>query len=748
MDKLCTQAVTQDLQTYLQVALPVPLHGLFDYRLPPSLMDPSRDWRGCRVEVQFGARKLIGIVLNTTQQPTYDVKKIRPIIAMLDTQPVVDSNGLKLAQWCSDYYFYPIGECIAAMTPKALRQGKPLQRYQSVEWRLTSLGEVTPLAEIHKKSSIQAKVISQLHDFTTMSSSLLQTLDIKSTTIEALEKKGLITQRPLDQQKLSSTTSLLTGVAPTLTKEQTCALYSIQQNIGVHVLFGVTGSGKTEVYMRLIEQVLHSAQQVLILVPEIGLTPQTLARFNKRFNVTIAVLHSQQSEGERLRHWCQAASGEAQLVIGTRSAVFTPIPNLGLIIIDEEHDQSYKQQDGMRYSARDLALLRARWHTISVVLGSATPSLETLFNVKHKGFKLHQIKARATGVAMPSLSLVDLSREQVINGLADSTISKIKNTLQQGFQVLIFLNRRGFAPAVVCNDCGWTAQCARCDAKLTLHRQIKSLKCHHCEYQTPVMTACPMCRSAHLNPHGKGTQRLEETLKEQFSADVIRVDRDTMPNQKAFKQCLARIDSGEPLILLGTQMLSKGHDFLGVHLVVMIDVDGGLFSSDFRAEEKTSQLLTQVAGRAGRGDVIGQVLVQTYQPNHSVFQHWLQHDYPATADYLLAQRQACGLPPYAYHVLIRAEATQAHKCRDFLFAVRQILLDGLTQSGASEQVQVLGPVNAAMERRAGMHRFHLLLQGVKRSDLHRLLRLSSSQLATTPLASTVRWGIEIDPQEF
>ncbi|MBK82466.1 MAG: primosomal protein N' [Gammaproteobacteria bacterium] len=746
------QATSDQPQTlYVQVALPIPLHTLFDYRIPEKykhLTEDTNTLMGVRVEVPFGNRKMTGFVMGVSAEPSYAGGKIRALSNFIDEEAFVPEEVLKLARWCSQYYFFPIGDSIATMIPSVIRQGKSLDRYEHQRWSLTTLGEVTPLEELKGISGIQKTALELLHEHQSMSLTLLQSFKVRSSTLEALAKKKLVEKIEITTQE--QTPDIIRSLPPQLTLEQQQVIKDISDTQGRHLLFGVTGSGKTEVYMDLIHKVLEQGKQALVLVPEIGLTPQTMARFHKRFNCHISVLHSQQSETERAQEWLAAAAGHADLVIGTRSAVFTPMPRLGIIIIDEEHDQSYKQQDGMRYSARDIAILRAQWQKCSIVMGSATPSLETLYNVQHKGFLLHTMKQRASGVTMPDLKLVDLRRENCQQGIAHTVLEAMKKTLKQGQQVLVFLNRRGFAPAVICNDCGWTADCPECDAKLTLHRGSHKLKCHHCEYTTGVPFQCPMCQSVHLNPHGKGTERVEETLQNHFKEPVIRVDRDTMTTQTRFNACLDRINTGEPMILLGTQMLSKGHDFLGVHLVVVLDIDNGLFSSDFRAEEKTSQLLAQVGGRAGRGQKRGQVLVQTYQPDHPLFTHWVEHDYHATSRYLLKQRQETGLPPYSYHILLRAEAPNSQNTRDFLLDSRDAFVNALDQHPelSLEDVLILGPVNAAMERKAGVHRYHLLLQGLDRLKLHKLVASVFHILINLPTAKKVRWALEIDPQDF
>ena len=733
---------------YIQVAVPVPLDQVFDYALKPEMQACV----GARVMVQFGPRKLCAIVVAVNTSPSVAISKIRPIASLVDSTALFTAADLKLANWCSRYYFYPLGETLAAMLPTKLRRGAKLDEFCPRRWQLTQLGTHTEQSQ-SRFSTAQRKALAQLNLRSQgLSEDILTGLGVRTTTLQSLAKQQLVlchesTQTQPDPTAPHPTKPSLTirATHAKLTPQQQQAIVAIENEARVHLLFGVTGSGKTEVYLQLMSKCLHRNQQVLLLVPEIGLTPQTVQRFSQRFNRSIAVLHSQQTDQQRSRSWFDAYTGQADIIVGTRSAIFSSLPRLGLIIIDEEHDSSYKQQDKMRYCARDIAILRGSWLQISVVLGSATPSLETLHNAAQKGWPTHQLTQRASGVRPPTLALIDMRLESHTNGLSKPAERAMTQTLANNQQVLVFLNRRGFAPAVICNDCGWVANCLRCDAKLTLHQGQSQLRCHHCDQRTQIPKRCPECGSSHINPHGRGTERLEEVLKAQFEVPIIRIDRDSTPTQRQFDQHLTQIRTGKPMILLGTQMLAKGHDFLDLHLVIVIDIDNGLFSSDFRAEERTSALLNQVAGRAGRGTQPGQVLVQTYQHNHQVFQNWLQNDYLSTAKTLLADRYAAHLPPFSHHILVRAESSKAKQSQHFLEQVKFVLESAHNDSNT---VFILGPVNASMERRAGVYRYQLLLQAQQRSSLHGLLRTCAESIRLLPDASRVRWYYEVDPRDF
>jgi len=731
-------------ETILKIALPVPLNGHFDY-IKPSQLPVSDCVPGCRILVPFGQRKLCGIILGTATKSQLPTHKLRLVYDLIDTTPLISTELLSLAQWVSDYYFHPIGEVIFAMMPTALRQANTAHQNHQAYWSITQLGQVTS----KKCSPAQSKALGILQEHPQgLSSEMLTSLGVKLQSLKALEKQDFLQKKNHELKPWSAAKqSILASQPPQLTTEQEVAIQDIAAHQGVHLLFGVTGSGKTEVYMALIHTILTAGQQVMLLVPEIGLTPQTLSRFQKRFNCPVAVMHSQQTDTERVNAWQKAHHLVAPLVIGTRSAVFASMPNLGLIIIDEEHDASYKQQDNLRYSARDVAILRAKTRGISIVLGSATPSLETLHNVNNNRFQVHELHQRATGASMPKLQLVDLTQQLAHKGLADSVIQAMQECLSRQEQVLVFLNRRGFAPAIICNDCGWECACNQCDARMTLHKRKNCMICHHCNSKKSIPQECPQCQSVHINPYGSGTEKIEDSLKGLFDVPIIRIDRDTTHTKKQLDNHFITIRQGKPLILIGTQMLSKGHDFHKVSLVVLLDIDGGLFSSEFRAEERTCQLLSQVSGRAGRGDIAGKVLVQTYQPKHPLLQLWIDSTYQDIAQYLLTQRHNAGLPPYSYHLVIRAEASQPDRCQLFLQQTHDLLQD-CQQVHQDQSVLILGPVSVMMERRAGQHRYFLLLQAETRQDLHRLMHRCMPQIREMDSTKKVRWAVEVDPAEL
>jgi primosomal protein N' (replication factor Y) len=529
-----------------------------------------------------------------------------------------------------------------------------------------------------------------------------------------------------------------------LNTEQAVACEHIENRFhqySVTLLQGVTGSGKTEVYLQLIDKVLKQGKQILVLVPEIGLTPQTLSRIQARFSTTIGLLHSNIAQGARLQTWLKAQQGDISILIGTRSAVFTPMPNLGLIVIDEEHDLSFKQQDGFRYSARDLAIWRAHQMNIPVVLGSATPSLETLHNVHQQKYYLETLTQRVLDAKPPLVKLIDLKNQNLEGGLSGTLIKAIENTLAKNEQVLLFLNRRGYAPTWMCHTCGWVADCPRCDARLTYHQNGR-LICHHCDYQIKRLSRCKSCGSESNILVGEGTQRLEEVLQKRFpKASIARIDRDSTRKKQALSEMINKINQREFNILLGTQMLAKGHHFPYVTLVAIIDADSGLLSADFRASERMAQLLTQVSGRAGREHLAGEVIVQTHHPEHPLLQQLLTEGYPAFAQSALQERALMALPPHGHLALLRAESVQALSPMQFLQQVREFL-------APLNQIRCMGPIPATMEKRQGKFRAQLLICGAQRANLqHALLQLVQA-LEGALAPKRVRWSLDVDPQEM
>ncbi|MCO5624668.1 primosomal protein N', partial [Pseudomonas aeruginosa] len=533
-----------------------------------------------------------------------------------------------------------------------------------------------------------------------------------------------------------------------LNPEQRAAFEAVRASHGgfhCFLLAGVTGSGKTEVYLQLIRETLAAGRQALVLIPEINLGPQTLARFERRFNARIALLHSALTDRERLDAWLAARDGEADIVIGTRSALFTPLKRPGLIIVDEEHDASYKQQDGLRYHARDLALVRARLENVPILLGSATPALESLHNAQAGRYGLLRLTQRAGGAHPPKFIRLDVKSMPLDAGLSRPLQQAIGDTLAAGQQVLVFLNRRGFAPTLLCHDCGWISQCPRCDARMTVHQGSGELRCHHCDHRQRPPMNCPQCGKLDLRPVGAGTERAEERLRILFpNHPVLRIDRDSTSRKHAMRDLFATINSGEPCILVGTQMLAKGHHFPRVTLVAILDADGGLFSADFRASERMAQQIVQVAGRAGRAEEPGRVLIQTHLADHPLLVQLTEDGYFAFAEQALSERRAAGLPPFAHLALLRAEAHKPGQAEAFLDSACSAAEQLLEQMGGPE-VELLGPVPAPMERRAGKHRAQLLLQCMSRAPLHRLLTPWLQSLEQLPGGRQVRWSLDIDP---
>jgi primosomal protein N' (replication factor Y) len=557
-----------------------------------------------------------------------------------------------------------------------------------------------------------------------------------------LVEKQLVTvgEQPLVEQPATET------VAPhSLNSQQQAAVDKVSASLhqfAAFLLEGVTGSGKTEVYLQIIEKVLQQNQQVLVLVPEIGLTPQLLQRFRQRLAVPIALLHSGLNDQARLGAWLAASNGDARVVIGTRSALFTPLQNPGLIIIDEEHDASFKQQDGFRYSARDLSVLRAQRNNIPIVLGSATPSLESLYNIQQQRYQRLLLEQRAGDATPPEIRIIDIRSQKMEHGLSPSLLAAIKAHLAEGNQVLLFLNRRGYAPVLMCHECGWHATCARCDAHMTYHHRDRRLRCHHCGSERPADSECPDCQSEEIHGYGQGTERIEAALHELFPGQTtVRIDRDNTRRKDAFNNLLEEIHSGKADILIGTQMLAKGHHFPNVTLVGILEADQGFYSTDFRGSERISQLILQVAGRAGRAEKPGEVLIQTHHPEQPLLHYLQRHDYPALAQSLLKERQDSGWPPYSYLALLRAEAPDIGSPMNFLQDAKQ-------HAGNNEQVFILGPQPAPMERRAGRFRAQLLIQANDRQSLQNFLSPWLLELENLKSGCKVRWSVDVDPQDM
>ena len=733
----------------LRVAVPTPLRRTFDYIFPENLLkelDGNLPLPGSRVAIEFGRRTLVALIIEVTDSSDIALEKLKPINDILDLSPILSPDLLKLFSWAANYYQYPIGEALFTALPALLRKGETTELPAVKHWRVSELGLSTETESLDRAPRQKALLQFLKDKIAAVPESDLTGL-FSATIRNQVEAKGLIEFFLAHHEPKPSSDELLQQENLTLDPQQQVAMDAIElHGFSCNLIEGVTGSGKTEIYLQAIEKVLRYNRQALVLIPEISLTPQTEKRFTDRFNTLIVTLHSGMTDKQRLEAWIKAKTGEAKIILGTRSAIFTGFDDLGLIILDEEHDSSYKQQDGFKYSARDLAVIRAQRENIPVILGSATPSLESLNNCIEGRYKHLTLTQRANNATAPSWRVIDLKTEATSCGIAQSTLDAIQQRLDAQQQVLVFLNRRGYAPALVCHSCGWSADCPKCDSKLTFHRARGRLICHHCDYQQRKPHYCPSCNSKEIMTAGEGTEQSEEFLAKRFpNNEVIRIDRDSTRRKGAMQEFFATADSGKPCILLGTQMLAKGHHFENVTLVVILDADSGLMSADFRSHERIGQLLIQVAGRSGRGKLKGEVIVQTHQPDHPVLDQLFNQGYRPLALQLLQQRQQGMLPPCRPLAVIRAESTYPNQAIELLGLARK-LCDQQRQT--EPDIQCLGPLPALMEKRAGRFRFILQVTASQRGQLQRCLSAVAIQLDNEKLAQKVRWSIDVDPQEL
>ena len=743
-----TASTQTQQQWYATIALPVPLRSLFDYSLPQTTTpDTRKQLAGCRVKVSFRSQTLIGIIINCHQTPSFDPNKIKPLDEILDKRATFPAELLKLCWWAANYYHHPIGETLYTALPQQLRQGKPGELTTTV-WRLTVEGRGLPKDGL-KRAPKQQEVLQHLLVHPHLRGDEIEARNISPTTLAAMIKKGLLEkdstiEPPPTQAEVDNT--LVLETPPNLSQEQQAAIDQLRYHqFKTYLLEGITGSGKTEIYLQAIARVLQAGQQALVLIPEIGLTPQTIKRFRQRFSCPIAELHSNVSESKRNQNWMAARDGRAQIVIGTRLAAFTPMKQLGIIIIDEEHDLSYKQQDGLRYSARDLSIYRASTLRIPVILGSATPSLESLHNAIHGRYHHLRLTKRAGSAKPPQINILDLRQKPLFAGLCDEAVKALADTLANGHQAIVFINRRGYAPTLLCHQCGWIAECRSCDAHMTLHRTPLHLHCHHCNAQQPAPRQCPSCHSTQLNPRGLGTEQTEQWLQQQFPQyPVIRIDRDTTQRKNALTETLEEVGKGEPCVLIGTQMLAKGHHLPKIALVVIVDCDQGLLSSDFRGSERLGQLIVQVAGRAGREDVPGRVLIQSHTPDHPLLECLMTKGYHRYARQLLSERQATGLPPFGFSALFRAESKRPENAIEFL----QMVARTLSQiAPASRDIQYLGPIPARMEKLNERFRYQFQLKTSSRKVLQGILKKGVKQIDQHALTKRTRWSVDVDALE-
>lgn len=724
---------------YIEAAVPTPLMSTFDYRVPADITE-QRLQPGMRVKVPFGRQQLVAIVLRVKADTLCKPAQIKSILSVIDHEPVLAEEAMQLLMWASDYYHHPVGEVMACALPKKLRAGELMHLAQTTWYQLTDAGRAA-LAVPDKRR------LKQL--------ALLQCVAASEQPIsmDCMKRQGFdraLFKRVIEREWVQEVQAhvpdelppMLRQPALLLSDEQAVAVNALTaaRSFEVFVLQGVTGSGKTEVYLQVIAEVLARQQQALVLVPEIGLTPQTIARFERRFHVPVACLHSEMTDSQRLQVWMQARMGEARIVIGTRSALFVSMPELGVIIIDEEHDASFRQQSGFRYVARDMAIMRAKLANVPIVLGSATPSFATLANVERQRFSLLRLDKRVGGGQLPRWQIIDMRDQVITHGLSAPLIERMQHHLANKGQVLIFLNRRGFAPVLICHHCGFSQCCPRCDAHMTLHHTPHRLFCHHCGASSRVPRLCPSCQQSDLTSVGLGTEQLEQGLQQLFpDHTVLRLDRDNVRGKRKLDHMLAKAHDHQADILIGTQLLAKGHHFPALTLVGIVDVDAGLFSADFRALEQLGQTCHQVAGRAGRESHQGEVLLQTHQPEHPDLQCLIEHGYETFAKQCLQQRQQANLPPYSYMAKWVFNGQDRAVVMAFANQVRRVM-DGLLKP----PLHCFGPMPSLMERMNDRYFVELVCLSDKRPLLHQFLSQLQQQLLKLKMPKQLRWYLEID----
>lgn len=721
----------------------MPLRRRYDYTISENFREVGFQ-PGMRVSVPFGRRKdQVGMVLGVVDQTPLQPDRLKSVNNIIDYQPLFSSRHFDLLQWAADYYHHPIGEVMFSTLPSLLRQGKPPERGYDEIFTVSAEGRK---ADPGINAPAQQSLLQLFRSFPGgLTRHELRTKQRQyARPLKALLEKGLVIRaRPGVTGPAAAATA---DRVFALNARQIQAVNSITADIDAHhthVLQGITGSGKTEVYIEAVSRVIAQNRQALILVPEIGLTTQFIERLKQQLPVTVRVQHSALNQTERLRNWMAARTGEAAVIIGTRSAVWTPLKAPGIYIVDEEHDPSYKQDSGFRYSARDIAVVRGKFDNVPVVLGSATPSLETIKNIRSRKYKQHYLPARASGASSPEVRFINLRNESVSDAVSKTLMHEITVTLEKNNQVLLFLNRRGYAPVILCHSCGWYAECDHCSARMTYHKDKHRLVCHHCDARRKLPERCPDCHEAELIEVGHGTQRLDRTLKEHFpGAKILRIDRDSTRRKGSMEQMIREITTGNADILVGTQMLAKGHHFPRLTLVGIIDADAGLLSTDFRASERMAQLIVQVSGRAGREDRPGRVFIQTHFPGHPLLQTLVTQGYNEFAGLLLAERRKAQLPPYSYLALLGAEAADRQATENFLHEA------GSHLNNINTDLKIFGPVNAPIEKRRGRFRNQLLILSSNRNLLRKTVASWCRLLESVPGANRTRWYLDIDPQDM
>lgn len=724
-------------EAIIEVALPCPLYKTFEYLAPLDYSVAA----GMRVEVDFARRKMVGVITAVKVESEYPREKLKSARAVLDAAPILSDSLLALATWIASYYHAPIGEVFQLFLPAALRQGKALYQAE-IFYQLTEEGASwrEDVANRQARAKLAILEFLKIGKFYAESTLVSAFANFKNHRRELLDWQLLVASERLDDE---------IDVAKMPAIERPLQLTSAQQQVvdgiidkrdGVAFIEGVTGSGKTAVYTEIARDFLAKGQQVLMLVPEIGLTPQFVSRIEQSLKVRIGVIHSQITDLERLQAWRDALLGRVDLIIGTRSALFTPFSRLGLIIVDEAHDGSYIQRDGVRYSAHNSAIKRASLENIPLILGSATPTYESVRNIKEGRFTHYQLPARVSG-AMPEWEIINCHEEKVYDGISGKVLDEIEATIARQEQVLVFLNRRGFSPVLTCLDCGTMLECDHCSSYLNYHRTTGKLHCHHCATRYPYPESCQNCGGSSFKELGAGTQKIEKALADAFpQAKVMRFDRDNVRNSRDLEVHLAQINDQEADIIIGTQMLAKGHDFPNITLVVLLNSDGLFFANDFRADEKLAQLLMQVSGRAGRGEKKGKVLVQTMFADNALFNELPKIGYHAYAEKSLEIREILALPPYSNQILVQVEARSEAEATHYLSGILSLM-------PAIEDVEITPVMPNNLKRRQGFYRVHIILQSESRASLHRAafqLRL----LYEANIRTGIRLLIEVDPVDF
>jgi primosomal protein N' (replication factor Y) (superfamily II helicase) len=744
----------------LSVAVSLPVFRLFDY-LPPTGVCTDNLIPGVRLEVPFGKTKIIAYLIELKEESQLEPDKLKPALRIVDAAPLLHGYDLQLLHWASRYYHHPLGEVFKAAFPANLRKGMSaaLPEAKQSAYKLTALGELIDLDTL-SRSPKQSRLILAFrqHYPGILNTSDLRALDknwraavtslIGKCLLEKCASEAVAAREisesdvaEIEQPENNNRNSIL------LNNQQQTAVATVTaalNQFAVFLLNGITGSGKTEVYLHLIQEALSRDRQVLVLVPEINLTPQLEQRFSQRFPGKICLFHSGLTANQRQNAWVNIQQGVRKILIGTRSALFTPMHNIGLIILDEEHDTSFKQQEGFRFSARDTAIMRGKISGIPVLLGSATPSLESLYNARQQRYHELVLSERAGAATPPMLRLLDIRNKKLDSGLSAPLLAEIGKTLAQHEQVLLFLNRRGFAPTLICHGCGWVARCRSCDANLVIHSRDRCLRCHHCGKEQAIPASCPACAAKELVPAGLGTERIEQTLHGLFPGTrLVRLDRDSTRQKGSLEKYLEEINRGEAELILGTQMLAKGHHFPNVTLVAIIDVDSGLFGIDYRSSERLAQLIVQISGRAGRAAKPGQVILQTRHPDHPLLKTLISNGYRQFANSILAERQAANLPPFSYQAVLRAQASKPETVLAFLQNVMALL-----NLKKYPHLLMLGPVSAPMEKRAGAYRYQVLFQSNNRAHLQKILDEMAGNIDSLATVKKVRWSLDVDPVDL